>query len=152
MTYCILHRSGVAPEAVWMNETAFDRLALDVWQKLLPIIPPELQEHFHKIQIFIENHASSEQMADLDYPPDTDPLEICGLHVGVPITRESVFDPAPFPASVFLFREALLEQADYDGSDDSLVTLREEIAITILHEIGHFFGLEEDDLDRLGFG
>lgn len=152
MTCCILPGNGLAPEAVRMNETAFDRLALDVWQKLLPIIPLELQEHFHKIQILIENQASREQMADLDYPPGTDPLEICGLHVGVPITRESVLDPSPFPASVFLFREALLEQAEYDGSEESLVVLREEIAITLLHEIGHFFGLEEDDLDRLGFG
>jgi predicted Zn-dependent protease with MMP-like domain len=85
------------------------------------------------------------------FPEDTDPLEICGMNVGVPITEDSLLDPALFPTQVYIFREALLAQVDYDGSPEAVDELREEIAITLLHEIGHFFGLDEEDLARLGF-
>jgi predicted Zn-dependent protease with MMP-like domain len=51
-----------------------------------------------------------------------------------------------FQDRVYLFRKALLEEAGHDE-----LRLKEEIAITLLHEVGHFFGLEEEDLERLGF-
>ena len=129
----------------------FEVLADRVWVQLLAVIPPEFKIHFGKIQMIIEDRATAEQIHELGFSPDTDPLEICGMNVGVPITDESLLEPALYPTRIFLFREALLDQADYDGSPEAIEDLREEIAITILHEIGHFFGLDEEDLDRLGF-
>jgi len=135
-----------------MTEKEFDDIAEDVWAKLQPHIPAELKEHFHKIRISIENRPSAGVLAELAGTGlDGNPLDLCGLHVGVPLTEESMTYPSLFPARVYLFREAILAMAEYDGSEESLDDVREEIAITLLHEVGHFFGLEEDDLERLGF-
>ncbi|NJL23793.1 MAG: metallopeptidase family protein [Calothrix sp. SM1_5_4] len=83
---------------------------------------------------------------------EEEPETLCGLHLGVPLPEASMIEPPLYPVRVYLFRMALLDMVDYDGSDEALADLREEIAITLLHEIGHYFGLGEDDLDRLGFG
>jgi predicted Zn-dependent protease with MMP-like domain len=134
-----------------ISDSDFDKLVADIWGGLLPQIPSELKEHFHKIRILIENQASPEQIRELGFPADTDPLEICGMNAGVPLPQESLIEPPLFPTQIYLFRDALLEQADFDGSPEAFEDLREEIAITLLHEVGHFFGLDEDDLERLGF-
>jgi predicted Zn-dependent protease with MMP-like domain len=134
-----------------MTDALFDSMAADVWTRLQPLIPDDLKEHFGKIQFVIENEITPDQLLDLGYPATTDPLEICGLHVGVPLTEASVIHPPIFPARVYIFRMALLDLTDYDGSPEAVEDLREEIAVTLLHEVGHFFGLEEEDLERLGF-
>lgn len=130
----------------------FDKIAGEVWESLLKIIPADLQAHFGKIHLLIEDDPSDEILAELegtdlaDYPED-----LCGLYMGTPLTEESLLNPALMPGRIYLFRKALVEFSEYDGTRPSLFRLREEIAVTILHEIGHFFGLDEDDLERLGF-
>lgn len=135
-----------------LSSDEFDQLALEVWRELWPLVPPELAEHIQKVQILIEDSPSSILLEDLKGSGlDEAPEELCGLHVGVPLIDESVVFPHPFPARVYLFRKALIELALDDEDRPFLETLREEIAITLLHEIGHFFGLEEEDLERLGY-
>jgi predicted Zn-dependent protease with MMP-like domain len=48
-----------------LSAEAFDRIVADVWQKLLPVIPADLQAHFAKIQTRIENRASDTQIQEL---------------------------------------------------------------------------------------
>jgi predicted Zn-dependent protease with MMP-like domain len=77
---------------------------------------------------------------------------LCGLHTGVPLTEQSVEMPIDLPTDIRLFREGILLTAGgwlHDGAEEHV---REEIAITLLHEIGHHFGLDEDDLEALGYG
>lgn len=135
-----------------MTDAQFDKIAADVWQKLLPIVPAELKAHFPKIQFVIENEPSEEVLHEIgDLLEGGDASSLCGLHIGVPLREESVISPQLLPTRVYLFRHAILDLAEYDGSAESLQDVRDEIAITLLHEVGHFFGLEEDDLERLGF-
>lgn len=130
----------------------FDAAANQVWRELLPLIPGELKSHFDKIQIRIEDFPSRDVLDDLKGTELAEyPEELCGRHVGVPLTEQSLVFPALFPAIVYLFRDALVDLAEYDGSKEGLARLKEEIAITLLHEIGHFFGLSEEDLHRLDF-
>lgn len=136
----------------YLSEREFDKLATEVWRNLLPLIPQELAIHFDKIQILVEDAPSPELLADLDEELAEDPEAICGLNVGIPLTEQSLTFPSPFPSQVYLFRRAIQDLADYDGSRASERRLREEIAVTLLHEIGHFFGLSEADLERLNFG
>lgn len=70
--------------------------------------------------------------------------DLLGLYEGIPLTERGIEEFAP-PDHITLYREALLSIS----ADEQ--TLIEQIRITLLHEIGHFFGLEEDDLDRLGY-
>jgi len=135
-----------------LSAKEFDLFAIKVWRDLLPIIPKELKAHFDKIQILIQDEPSPEVLAELEGTElEEDPDSLCGLHIGVPLTEQSATFPAPFPARVFLFRWALQDLAEFDGTKDARARLREEIAITLLHEIGHFFGLSEEDLERLNF-
>lgn len=74
--------------------------------------------------------------------------ELCGLHTGTANTEASV-EQTDLPSQIMLFRVGILEQAGgWEAGEDAIV---EEIRITLLHEMGHHFGLDEDDLDRLGY-
>ena len=74
--------------------------------------------------------------------------ELCGLHTGVPLTERSVEAAADLPEEIRLFRRGIVTHA---GGWDVPDAIREEIRITVLHEIGHHFGLDEDDLAELGY-
>jgi len=73
----------------------------------------------------------------------------CGLHTGVMLTERSIDDHPTLPDHINLYRQGIARAAGGWHADDE--TIRREIQITLLHEIGHHFGLDEDDLDRLGY-
>ena len=81
------------------------------------------------------------------------------IDAGIPLTERSVNDSGVLPEVIHLFREGIVDEAggwDEDEDDDGPFggeeAVRREIRITLLHEIGHHFGLDEDDLERLGYG
>lgn len=77
--------------------------------------------------------------------------ELCGLHTGTALTERSVDDQARLPDQIHLFRRGIIATAggwDQPDADDAVY---EEIGVTLLHEIGHHFGLDEDDLAELGY-
>ncbi|MBC7771906.1 MAG: metallopeptidase family protein [Pyrinomonadaceae bacterium] len=87
---------------------------------------------------------------------ESDGSDLCGLHTGVGLTERSIDDAAMLPDQIHLFRAgivglALDEQEMTWESPEADAEVREEIRITLLHEIGHHFGLEEGDLDELGY-
>lgn len=83
--------------------------------------------------------------------------EICGLHTGVPLTQRSVNESGVLPTDIRLFREGIInvaggwETGDEETDDDVDDAVYDEIMVTLLHEIGHHFGLDEDDLAALGY-
>jgi predicted Zn-dependent protease with MMP-like domain len=74
-----------------------------------------------------------------------DAFELTGLYQGVDLAHRSVFDPSPQPPLVFLYRRPILDEWAERGN----VTLQELIAHVLVHEIGHHFGLSDDDIDRI---
>lgn len=138
--------SGAPPDL----RSIFDDVVAEVWGHLQTLIPAEFKGHINSIQFLIYDEPPPELIADL--PPELAefPDELCGLHVGTPITEASVMSPDINPIRVYLFRGALIDLVE-DDPDDSVAALKEEIAITLLHEIGHSFGLDEGDLERLGY-
>lgn len=129
---------------------AFDTIAAEVWKDLETIIPEELQAQIKRVEFAIEDEAWPELLVGMDDDIVANPDAVCGLHVGVPRTEESLMNPDLFPTRVYLFRNAMLDLVDPNDADPE-GALREEIAVTLLHEIGHYFGLEEEDLERLGY-
>ena len=75
---------------------------------------------------------------------------LCGLHTGTMLTERSIEHSGDLPTDIHLFRDGIVEAAG--GWEQGRERVAQEIRITLLHEIGHHYGLEEDDLDRLGFG
>jgi predicted Zn-dependent protease with MMP-like domain len=74
-----------------------------------------------------------------------DPFELTGLYHGVDLTQASVSDPSPRPPEVFLYRRPILDEWVERG-DVSLASLVEHV---LIHEIGHHFGLSDDDIDDI---
>lgn len=77
---------------------------------------------------------------------------LCGLHTGVPLTDRSVMDSGRLPNVVTLYRLGILAMARRAGGHIDQDELRRQIRITLLHELGHYHGLDEDDLEALGYG
>lgn len=116
----------------------FERLV----ERALDRLPPEFQERLENVGVVIAEAPDPELLAALGMDPEEDTL--FGLYEGVPLTERG-FDEVLLPDHVTIFRRPLLEWA---GSEAEVV---EEVRVTVLHEIGHFFGLDEDRLEELGY-
>ena len=71
---------------------------------------------------------------------------LLGLYHGRPLTERSVEDSARMPDVIYVF------QKNIEAVCDSEQELVEQVRVTVLHEIGHHFGMDEDDLDDVGYG
>ncbi len=123
-------------------------------QRALDRLPDPLSQLIEEVPIVLIDHPTAEMLADLGIDPnDPDAFdEICGLHTGIPITEDSVEHSAELPTVIHLFRRGLIGMALDEAGRVDPETLDREVQITILHELGHHFGLEEQDLDDLGYG
>ena len=131
----------------------FDRL----FEAVLESLPGDIHRMLEEVPVVLEDHPSRQLLLDMGIDPE-DRAGLCGLHSGIPLTERSVSDGA-LPEVISLFREGIVEEAggweewtDEDGAAlGGEARVVREIRITLLHEIGHHFGLDEDDLDRLGY-
>lgn len=79
-----------------------------------------------------------------DRPPDRDD-PLLGVYEGVALTERSALD-AYLPDRIVVFREPLCAlAADVDE-------LADQVYVTIVHEVGHYFGIDDDRLEELGWG
>lgn len=131
----------------------FDELFERVYNEL----PSDLLARLEGTPIVLEDHPNPDMLRQMGMDPDEEGL--CGLHSGVPLTQRTV-SHTELPDVIMLYREGILDEAggwdewtDEDGTplggEERVV---HEIRVTLLHEIGHHFGLDEDDLERLGYG
>jgi predicted Zn-dependent protease with MMP-like domain len=120
--------------------------SLDDFAALAEKAYAELPEGFRRMVgdvIFrVEDFASEEVLKDLGME---DPFELTGLYHGVDLSRRSVFDPNPQPSMVFLYRRPILDEWAENGE----VTLEELVTHVLVHEIGHHFGLSDDDIEAI---
>lgn len=126
-------------------------------EQVVASLPEQLRSLLEEAPLIVEDHPSPRLLAELGIDEATESL--CGLHSGVPLTERSVMQSHGLPETIHLFREGIIDEAggwerwaDDDGErwggDDAVA---EQIRITLLHEIGHHFGLEEEDLADLGY-
>jgi predicted Zn-dependent protease with MMP-like domain len=73
-----------------------------------------------------------------------DPFELSGLYEGIPLTQKSVEESGTLPERIFLYRRPIL-----DEWADSEETLEHLVAHVLIHEVGHHFGLSDDDIHAL---
>ena len=103
----------------------------EVVARALRSLPPALQAAVRNIEIAVEE----------EHPDDPD---LFGLYEGVPLPDRGDW-AGTMPDRIRIFRRPLVE------SFPDPRELEEEIRITVLHELGHYFGLDEDELDNLGY-
>lgn len=121
-----------------ISEKEFDRLVRRAIQR----IPQEIRQHLDNILITVQRRPSMEILEEMDMDPD-EPL--LGVYWGVPLTERSILSPPEFSDTIFLFQEPLEEMCD------TMEELEEEIEITVVHEIAHAVGINEERLAELGY-
>ncbi len=112
-------------------------------------MPPLVHELIDKVPLHVEDYPSESVMnrTGVRYLDS-----LCGLYTGIPIGEKSVMHSGTLPDVVTIYREGILTAAaDGDGRITN-ERLREQIRITILHELGHHHGLGEEELRKLGYG
>jgi len=120
-------------------------------EEALHDIPPRIVRLLDDMPLIVEDHPSEEVLRSFGMTP-AEGDQLCGLFSGLAHTEESVMDSVPnLPNQVLIYREGIVKMAGGWEAADADDKVYEQIVITILHEIGHRFGLDEDDLDRLGY-
>ena len=123
----------------------FDRI-LD---RIVASLPAHLRAKLEEVPLIVEDYPSDTLLDELD---EDDPGALCGLHTGIPLTERSVEHDGTPGDVIHVFREGVLRlSTDEEGFLDER-ELEKQIRITLLHEMGHHFGLDEEDLEKLGYG
>ncbi|HCC68720.1 MAG TPA: hypothetical protein DEP99_02410 [Nitrospiraceae bacterium] len=114
----------------------FERLV----EKALETLPEEYHKYFTNITVIVEDYPSKEDISRLK----SDRNQLLGLFTGVPYHKKGgFFDiPYPLPDRIILFQRNI---ENICSTEEDLI---EQIQETLIHEIGHYFGLSEKDLRK----
>ncbi|MCB9758744.1 MAG: metallopeptidase family protein [Alphaproteobacteria bacterium] len=127
------------PLPIPLTDVAVD----DVVTECLELLHPTLREYLANVPIILEEVPSEELLRQ--YDPPAGPTQILGYFSGHSLMERSLHDPwSILPSAIVLFRRNLERMAQNRHQ------LIEELRITLFHEVGHFLGLDEDDLEERG--
>ncbi|MFD5818841.1 metallopeptidase family protein [Streptomyces sp. NPDC059445] len=113
-----------------MTRETFEELV----SQALDRIPPELTRVMDNVAVFVE-----------DEPPADDP-ELLGLYEGTPLTDRGEWYAGVLPDRISIYMGPTLRRCE---TTDEVV---HEVAVTVIHEIAHHFGIDDDRLHELGWG
>jgi predicted Zn-dependent protease with MMP-like domain len=115
----------------------------DLVERALAELPERFAEFLEEVPVEIRDRSTPAQRRRAGVPRDS---LLLGLYQGVPRTQRSVEHSGVMPDVIYIFQE------DVELASDGEQDLVDQVRTTVLHEIGHHFGLDEDDLDELGYG
>ena len=128
----LLHRYGAPPTIEDMEAMA---------REALSAIPGELRRFVSNVAIHVEDFPDEETMEEMDLESHFD---ILGLYRGVELTRQSVMGQPEDLDRIYLYRRPILVY--WCESEEDLTRVVRHV---LIHEIGHHFGLSDDDMDRI---
>lgn len=138
--------------------TEQDRQRFDaLFERVMKGLPMSVRELFDDAPLILEDRPTKGILRDFGLDPQDDTL--CGLYSGTPMTDRGLEGPPLSPDHIYIFREGIVQQAGgwemtIDGDGNPMGgenEIAEEIRITVLHELGHHFGLDEEDLLEMGY-
>jgi len=112
-----------------MSPQRFDELVSDA----LDLIPEALAAAIDNVVVLVEPR----------HPEDP---ELLGLYEGIALTERDSSYAGSLPDTITIYRDALLDICEDDGQ------VVDEVAITVIHEIAHHFGIDDERLHELGWG
>jgi predicted Zn-dependent protease with MMP-like domain len=119
-----------------MTRTRFRELV----DEALETIPENFRDAMHNIAIVIEDEPSAEQLDEVGVePPDT----LLGLYQGTPLPERQWAHGNTLPDKITLFQGPIEDESE--DEDDMVVAIGE----TLIHEIGHYFGLSEEEIEAI---
>src|SRR5262245_25672270 len=105
----------------------------DLVAEAIDTLPPDLAKLIDNVGIFVEDES----------PPGQ---RLLGLYQGVPLTRRGFFYSGALPDRITIYRRPVMR---ITSTTDEI---REQVRITVVHEIAHHFGIDDDRLHELGYG
>ncbi len=119
-----------------MNRAVFEQLVADA----LASIPRRFRKALANLVIVVEDEPSRQLLEEMEIePPDT----LLGLYQGTPLTERHSGYGNTLPDRILLFQGPL--ERESEGEDDLVVAVGE----TLIHEIGHYFGLSEEEIEAI---
>ncbi|WP_243856659.1 MULTISPECIES: metallopeptidase family protein [Actinomyces] len=125
---------------VSMSEPDFEHAVEDA----LDLIPTELLEAMDNVVVLVQDEPEPEQLTEEDYDEQGRPA-LLGLYVGIPLTERDGGWSGMVPDRILIFKGPLER---YCHHREELV---EEIAVTVIHEVAHHFGIDDERLHELGW-
>ena len=122
-----------------MSKARFGELV----EKALAELPAQFAEHLEEVPIEVSDRPTPRQMQRVGLARGS---LLLGLYDGIPLSARSVEQSGIRPAVIYIFQENIERVSQ---TEEQLV---QQVRKTVLHEIGHHFGMSEDDLDTLGYG
>jgi predicted Zn-dependent protease with MMP-like domain len=113
-----------------LNAEEFDALVTDE----LDLLPDEMVDGLENLAFITADR------------PEDGSLDLLGIYEGVALTERGQYGFGELPDRIILYREPLLAIAE------DLDDLRDQVHITLVHEIAHFYGIDDDQLHELGWG
>ena len=117
-----------------MKNTEFDAIV----EGAMDSLPDWVREAFDNIEVMVVDEP------DQELGPDAQ--DLLGLYVGLPLPERGADYAGELPDVIYIFRNAHVEMGLPPDE------LRDEIVKTLIHEIAHYFGIEDDHLDEIGWG
>ena len=111
-------------------------------RQAVDVLPGMFRDALRNVAIVVEDWPPDWLLEELGVPPEE---TLYGFYHGIPLPERSVQDSGTLPDKISIYRGPLEE--DFRDSGE----LARQIRTTLLHEIGHYFGLDEEDLARLGY-
>ena len=112
-----------------MDAAAFEELVVDELDRL----PDEMVEGLENVVFVVEDR------------PEDGSLDLLGLYDGLALTERGAYGMGELPDRIVVYREPHLAACDSEEE------LRVEVHTTLVHEIAHFYGIDDDELHRLGW-
>ena len=104
-------------------------------------LPEPFASHLRDVVLTVDEFADDETLAAMGID---DPFDLTGLYHGVPLAEKSVDQSGTLPDRIFLYRRAILDEWAAEGE-----TLEHLVHHILVHEVGHHFGLSDEDMHRL---
>jgi predicted Zn-dependent protease with MMP-like domain len=104
-------------------------------------LPEPFASHLRAVVLTVDEFADDETLAAMGID---DPFDLTGLYHGLPLAEKSVDQSGTLPDRIFLYRRAILDEWAAEGE-----TLEHLVHHILVHEVGHHFGLSDEDMHRL---
>ena len=110
-------------------------------------IPDEFLDDIEHLVFLVEDEPSALQRASIDEGTSSSSRELLGLYTGVSIdNRGTWYGTGECPDVITVFK------GPHERAARSLDDLYENVRVTVVHEVGHYFGMDEEQLDEMGYG
>lgn len=142
--------TGLGVKLLDEHRDRFDALV----EELIEELPEAIRGMLERLPVIVQDQPERAILDELEieFGQRDSPDTLCGLHSGIALTERSVEHHADLPETIHLFRRGIVHLAGGWERPGAARFIKEQIRITLLHEIGHHFGLDEQGLADLGYG